>query len=234
MQTLLTDLGRRILSGDLAAGRFVGNEAFLMREHAVSRTAVREAVKTLAGKGLLETRPKTGTRVLPPERWNMLDPDVLGWLMADVPSATLMRQLHEIRCVIEPAAAAMAAERATKAELALLRKCCDRMEAAGDDVRAFTEADLEFHTTILAATRNPFVVTFAAGIRAALLAFFRATGQDPDAFESGRPRHRRLLNALERRSAKAARLASEVVLEGAREVIEKLEKSGRWPKRAAP
>jgi DNA-binding FadR family transcriptional regulator len=233
MQTVLTDLGKRILSGELAAGRFVGNEVSLMREHAVSRTAVREAVKTLAGKGLLETRPKTGTRVLPADRWNMLDADVLAWLMARAPSPALMRQLHEIRCIIEPAAAAIAAMRATKAELAQLRSCCDQMDAAGDDVRTFTEADLEFHTIILAATRNPFILTFASGIRAALLAFFRTTGQDPDAFESGRPRHRRLLNALERRNPKAARAASQVVLDGAREVIEKLEKSGRWPKGSA-
>lgn len=234
MHAVLTDLGKRILSGELAVGRFVGNEATLMREHAVSRTAVREAVKTLAGKGLLETRPKTGTRVLPTDRWNMLDADVLGWMLAGTPSIGLMRQLHEIRCIIEPAAAALAAERATPAELAILRSCCDRMDSAGDDIRAFTEADLEFHTTVLAATRNPFVLTFASGIRASLLAFFRATGQDPDAFESGRPRHRRLLNALERRNPKAAHSACQVVLDGAREVIEKLEEAGEWPKEPAP
>lgn len=233
MHAVLTDLGQRILSGELAAGSIVGNEAALMREHAASRTAIREAVKTLAGKGLLETRPKTGTRVLPADHWNMLDPDVLAWLLAAAPSTALMRQLHEIRCIIEPAAAALAAERASAAEIARLRQCCDRMDAAGADVRAFTEADLEFHTAVLTATRNPFVITFASGIRASLLAFFRATGQDPDAFESGRPRHRRLMRALERRNPKEARAASLVVLEGARQVIEKLEKSGGWPARRA-
>jgi DNA-binding FadR family transcriptional regulator len=233
MHAVLTDLGKRILSGELASGTIVGNEAALMAEHAVSRTAIREAVKTLAGKGLLETRPKTGTRVLPSERWNMLDRDVLAWLLAAAPSIELMRQLHEIRCVIEPEAAALAAERASAAELARLRKCCDRMDAAGDDVRAFTEADLEFHTAVLTATRNPFIITFASGIRASLLAFFRVTGQDPDAFESGRPRHRRLMRALERRNPKKARAASRVVLEGARQVIEHLERSGGWPEERA-
>jgi DNA-binding FadR family transcriptional regulator len=225
--SVLADIGERIIKGALPSGEAIGNESALMREHGVSRTALREAIRTLAGKGLLEARPRTGTRVLPQERWNLLDPDVLGWIFAEPFSPTLMRDLHEVRSIIEPAAAALAASRAKEDELSLMRDCCDRMDTAGDDVGAFTRADLEFHTTLLGATQNQFIRTFASGIQASLLAFFRATGQDPQAFASGRPRHRRLLEALQRRDPEAARAAALDVLNGASEIIEKLQPRSR-------
>jgi len=223
--TVRAEIGGRIIKGELATGLPIGNEAHLMREHGVSRTALREAIKTLVGKGLLEVRPRTGTRVLPPERWNFLDPDVLGWLFADPLSPALMRHLHEMRTIIEPAAAALAATRIGEVDLARLRACCDRMDAAGEDVRAFADADLEFHTILLGATENPFIRTFASGMQAFLLAFFRATGKDPDAFSIGRPRHRRLLVALERRDSQGAHAAACDILLGASEVIKHLERA---------
>jgi len=225
---VLAEIGERIVRGEPGAGEVLANEWSLMREHGVSRTAVREAVKTLAGKGLLETRPRTGTRVLPRERWNLLDPDVLEWLFAGPQSAASMRHLHEVRCIIEPAAAALAAERATREEIARLGACCAIMDAAGDDVGAFSRADLEFHTVLLRATRNPFVINFATAIEASLLAFFRTTGTDPAAFDSGRPRHRGLYIAISQRDPDAAREAALNVLAGAREVI------GRLAKRRQP
>jgi DNA-binding FadR family transcriptional regulator len=223
--TVVADLAGRILGGEWSAGDAIGNEAALMQQHGVSRTTVREAVKILAGKGLLEVRPKTGTRVLPSERWNLLDPDVLAWLFSGPLTTGLMRHLHELRTIIEPAAAALAAGRATDEELARIRACVDRMDAAGDDARAFVAADVEFHVTILEASRNPFLVNFASGIRTLLLAFFRATTEDPEAFASGRPRHRQLADALAARDPAAARAAADLVLEGAWIVISHLEKA---------
>ena len=221
----MADLAGRIIRGEWSPGDSIGNEAALMDGQGVSRTTVREAVKILASKGLLEVRPRTGTRVLPPERWNVLDPDMLDWMFAGPLTTTLMRHLHELRTIIEPAAAALAAQRATDAERARICACVDRMDEAGEDTPAFVAADVEFHTTILEASRNPFLITFASGIRALLHAFFRATARDPDAFASGRPRHRQLANAILARDPAAARAASDVVLEGAWLVISHLERA---------
>jgi GntR family transcriptional regulator, galactonate operon transcriptional repressor len=221
---LVADLGSRILRGYWNVGDVIGNEADLMHEHGVSRTTLREAIKILSGKGLLELRPRVGTKVSPHERWNFLDRDVLHWLFAGPLTTPLMRHLHEVRVIIEPGAAALAAERATDDELQRIGNCVDRMDKAGDDSLAFVAADLEFHTTILEAARNPFLTTFSGGIRTLLLAFFQATTRDPGAFESGRPRHRKLYNALAARNSKAARSAAEVVLEGAWIVISHLER----------
>ena len=147
----MADLAGRIIRGEWSPGDSIGNEAALMDGQGVSRTTVREAVKILASKGLLEVRPRTGTRVLPPERWNVLDPDMLDWMFAGPLTTALMRHLHELRTIIEPAAAALAAERATDAERARICACVDRMDEAGEDTPAFVAADVEFHTTILEA-----------------------------------------------------------------------------------
>jgi GntR family transcriptional regulator, galactonate operon transcriptional repressor len=226
-RAVLHDIGGRILRGELEVGEPIGNEAALVSAYGVSRTTIREAIRTLAGKGLIEARPRVGTRVLPRDRWSMLDPDVLAWMFTGTLSIVAMRHLHEIRCIIEPAAAALAAERATDEALERIALCCERMEAARN-VDSFSTADLEFHTAILEAAANPFVSTFASGIRTSLLAFFRATDRDPNAFRIGRPLHRRLAEALEARDPEAARTASLKVLAGAGRVIAKLEAgSGR-------
>jgi DNA-binding FadR family transcriptional regulator len=229
---LLAEIGERIVKGELPPGVTIGNETSLMQAHGVSRTALREAIRTLAGKGLVEARPRTGTRVLPRERWNLLDSDVLRWLFAEPFSPELMWDLHEVRAIIEPAAAALASVRATDSELRDLSEACDRMDRASD-MDAFTRADLDFHTTILTATHNQFVRTFASGIQASLLAFFQATSRDPNAFATGRPRHRRLLRALQARDPDGARAASVDVLHGASLVIQELQARGRKRRRRA-
>src|SRR5205809_5241457 len=107
-------IGRRILSGDLRPGDLLPAEPDL----GASRTVVREAVKVLAAKGLVESRPKTGTRVRPRDAWNLLDPDVLAWQREGASPAQFLRKLTEVRRIVEPAAAELAAERASSRELA--------------------------------------------------------------------------------------------------------------------
>src|SRR5262249_42971176 len=117
------DIGRRILGGLVKPGELLPSETELSQQLGVSRTALREAIKVLAGKGLIESRPKTGTRVRPRESWNFLDPDVLTWAFDGNAAEHYIDELYELRRVIEPAAAAFAAERASVADIA-------RMEAA--------------------------------------------------------------------------------------------------------
>src|SRR5882762_613163 len=109
-------IGRRILSGDLRPGELLPAEP----ELGASRTVVREAVKVLAAKGLVESRPKTGTRVRPPASWNLLDPDVLAWQQEGTPQPIFLRKLTEVRLIVEPAAAELAARRARAPELTTL------------------------------------------------------------------------------------------------------------------
>ena len=165
---IATKLGIAIVSGDYAPGDTLSGEVAFSEALDVSRTAYREAVQVLTAKGLVESRPKTGTKVLPRERWNLLDPDVLAWSFAGVPDKTFVRSLFELRSIIEPAAAALAAERRDAADLAKIAAALAAMARytlASEDGRL---ADREFHGAILHATRNDALIVLSAGIGAAV------------------------------------------------------------------
>src|SRR5438876_7310314 len=124
-------IGRKILHGDLPPGALLPAEP----ELGASRTVVREAVKVLAAKGLVESRPKTGTRVRPRNAWNLLDPDVLAWQHDGAVDAALLRTLTEVRRIIEPAAAELAAARADARDIVALERALQQMEAAAGPPR---------------------------------------------------------------------------------------------------
>src|SRR5215471_14211518 len=127
------DIGVRILRGELQPGQLLPNEDELGGSLGVSRTVLREAIKVLAAKRLVESRPKTGTRVRPRDDWNLLDPDVLAWQLAAGPVERFVSDLFELRQMIEPPAAAIAARRATPAEIRRIAQAYAAMEAAGND-----------------------------------------------------------------------------------------------------
>jgi len=111
-------LGEDIVSGRYAVGAALPPEPMLCETLGVSRTVIREAVKSLAAKGLLVTGPKLGTRVLPEEHWNWFDPDVVAWQSSAGLSREFLRDLQELRRLVEPAAVRLAAERATSQDIA--------------------------------------------------------------------------------------------------------------------
>jgi GntR family galactonate operon transcriptional repressor len=150
-------IGSLIVSGELVAGEMLPKEAELMVQFETSRTTIREAVKVLSAKGLLETRQKRGTLVRPREAWNLLDPDVLAWSIAGSPDPRLTHELTELRRLVEPGAAGLAAERHDAGQLALLAGALADMRAALDDPRAYYSADLAFHRALFIATNNPFI-----------------------------------------------------------------------------
>lgn len=161
-------LGADILSGDYPAGETLPTEALATETLGVSRAAYREAVQALIAKGLVESRPKAGTRVLPRDRWNLLDPDVLAWAFAREPDQRLIESLFELRGIVEPGAAALAAERRTREHL-------NRMAAGLELMRRHTlatekgrQGDREFHSALLYATGNDALITLSAGIAAAV------------------------------------------------------------------
>jgi DNA-binding FadR family transcriptional regulator len=161
-------LGRAVLAGDYAPGEALPGEIVFAESLGVSRGAYREAVQALIAKGLVESRPKLGTRVLPRNRWNMLDPDVLAWAFAGDPDMHLLRSLFELRAVVEPAAAQFAAERRDRADLKAMKDALMGMRRHTLATDAGRTADRDFHDAILKASRNDALVTLSAGITAAV------------------------------------------------------------------
>ena len=131
-----------ILNGTYPPGSLLPNEAEWGRRFRASRTAVREAIRTLNGKGLLVSRPKIGSRVEPRERWNLLDRDVMAWHRAAMDERSFLLALQEVRRILEPGVAVLAASRRTDEQLAALEAALDAMRAASDP-RDMVQADVE-------------------------------------------------------------------------------------------
>lgn len=162
---LAQSLGRSIVAGRLPVGSTLPTEATLCREHKASRTAVREALKMLGGKGLVAARPRLGASVRDRQHWSMLDADVLRW-MRDAPvDRALLLELAQLRLAIEPEAASAAAQRRDPEALARIADALHRME--GDPVEAL-EADIAFHAELLRASGNRFFASQASMVESAL------------------------------------------------------------------
>jgi DNA-binding FadR family transcriptional regulator len=194
---LLDALGKAIVTGRYDHASFP-TEADLAREHAVSRSVTREAVKMLTAKGLLTARPRKGTTIQPPASWNLFDADVLRWLLERKFSLQLLRQFTELRIAIEPAAAALAARAADPAGIAEIAAGYARMAAAeaGDDDPL--EADIAFHIAILRASANPFYVQFQDVVETALRTSIRFTNRFKGRTAS-LPQHQAVVTAIEAR-----------------------------------
>jgi len=194
---LLDALGKAIVTGRYDGAHFP-TEAELARQHSVSRSVTREAVKMLTAKGLLTARPRKGTTVQPPGQWNLFDPDVLRWLLDRKFSLELLRQFTELRIAIEPAAAALAARAADERGLGAIRAGYERMAAAeaGDDDPL--EADIAFHIALLHASANPFYQQFRDVVETALRTSIRFTNRFKGRTAS-LPQHHAVLSAIERR-----------------------------------
>jgi DNA-binding FadR family transcriptional regulator len=224
-------IGRRILCGNLQPGALLPAE----RELHASRTVVREAVKVLAAKGLVESRPKTGTRVRARDAWNLLDPDVLAWQHDGAPTAShgaQLRALAEVRRIIEPAAADLAATRADARDIAALEQALDDMEATapparGGDFEAFVQADMRFHLAILRACRNDLLEQMSRVVYSALLVSFRSTSALPGSAKASLPKHRAILDAIRAGHPRRAGAAMRRLVQSTARDVEALGKRSR-------
>lgn len=167
-QAVARDLGTAILSGKFAPGDNLGGEIETAVELGISRTAYREAIRILIAKGMVESRPKAGTHVAPRERWNLLDPDVLAWMFSGEPDEGFIRDLFELRGVIEPAAAALAASRHDNTHLEAMDRALAGMRDYGLNTAEGQKADQDFHTVILKATGNEALAVLASTVGAAV------------------------------------------------------------------
>jgi len=167
-QSLARQLGRAILSGEYKPGDSLDGEIEHSLALGVSRTAYREAIRILTAKGLLGSRPKAGTHVTPRHRWNLLDPDLLAWMFMGEPDQAFIRDLFELRGIIEPAAAALAAERRSASQLAAMQEALSDMSRLGLAAVEGQAADRQFHRLILEATGNEALISLAGSVGAAV------------------------------------------------------------------
>src|SRR5262249_29664445 len=151
---VVREIGLSIMRNDFKPGDTLSSEPELSLQFDVSRPIMREALKILSAKGLIESRPRTGTKVRPRANWNILDPEVIGWLYEVGPDRSFLDALCEVRLMFEPAAARLAAARASDDEIKTIEECYRRMEEGVNASETYIPADLAFHAAICAAAHN--------------------------------------------------------------------------------
>lgn len=212
---LVEHIGRLIVSGTLSEGETLDLNALESRFDA-SRTGLREALRVLATKGLLKARQRRGTYVLPVGEWSRLDPDVLRWRLGTADLPAVNAELDEVRSIVEPAAAALAAQRATTASIALLEAALDALASAGDDAGEVTRADLAFHRALLDATGNSLLSAMEVVLKAGLEARDHMVHESHHDFEKPAESHRPVVDAIRAGDPAAAHAAMAGLLEIAR------------------
>ncbi|WP_363800287.1 FadR/GntR family transcriptional regulator [Lysobacter firmicutimachus] len=203
---VVQELGRKIVGGELKPGEILPREEVLAERMVISRTALRESLKVLNSKGLIETRQKTGSRVREKRYWNQLDADVLAWRCESMPTDDFVEKLSEMREIIEPAAAAAAAKHRDRKQLARIKSAYAAMDAARD-LDAWTQADLEFHQGVLEATNNELMVSLFSVIETALGAYFALSASKVADFKYSLPQHLAVLEAIRLQRPTVAREA---------------------------
>lgn len=219
---IVHEMGRRILRGQWQSGHPLPNEGSLMAELKVSRTVLREAIKVLVSKGLIEVRTKTGMRVRPRESWNLFDPDILAWEYEVGRRATFLENLTQLRLAIEPFAAELAAQVATKRERDRIRRAYERLEATVRSPTDFIAADMEFHGAIVAATHNDLLKQLVNSISRLLLHSREVTIQLPGSSERSLPQHKAVAEAICNGDSHASRSAMTELVNAAGEDIRRV------------
>jgi len=210
-----------ITGGTYPPGTTLPIEPAICAELGVSRTVVREAVKTLVAKGLLTTGPRVGTRVQPKSSWNLYDPDVIDWRFAAGVDDALLRDVIDLRLTFEPAGCEFAARRATSEDLARIEAAYVEMVAAVDGQGRYFVADIDFHTSILAAAHNQFFAALSPLITAILKVSIRLSVRNRNSAAASLPLHRAVADAIAARDPEGGRLSMRRLILGAREDIDR-------------
>ncbi len=206
-----------ILKGKYEAGDILPFQLDSSEALNISRTPYREALKILAAKGFVESRPKRGTLICERARWNLLDPEVMAWMFETTPSAEFIDGLFELRLINEPAAAELAAQRRSDEEVARLKQALDIMSDETLATETGRLADLEFHKVLLLATRNEVLISLNSSIAAAIAWSTRLKSSDPKDSRDSWPDHTRVFEAIAGQKPREARWAMESLIRFARE-----------------
>ncbi|CAI1046370.1 FadR/GntR family transcriptional regulator [Serratia quinivorans] len=208
---LAEKLGQQILAGDYQAGSILPGEMELGEQFGVSRTAVREAVKMLAAKGMLLPRPRIGTRVMPQSQWNFLDQDLLTWWMTKENFDQVMQHFLILRTSLEPQACSLAAANASHQQTTRLAELMAEMRALHIqfDREHWIQVDTQFHQLIYEASGNPFLTSFANLFSSVYQSYFRAiTGNEVIKLQH----HQAIVDAILAGDSAAALTACQVLL----------------------
>ncbi len=220
-------LGAAIVAGRYAVGGSIPPEPLLCEELGVSRTVVRESVKSLVAKGLIHTGPKVGTRVLPSDQWNWFDADVTRWQVQAGLTPEFVRDLQDLRRVVEPAAVKFAAARATAQDIELLEAAFAGMTHAVVNGGDYVSSDLKFHQGLLQASHNRMLIQMGKALSALLRTSFELSTARKDGPASSLGQHRAILDAVIARNAQGAEKAILVLIDGAHRDIEHILASRR-------
>jgi DNA-binding FadR family transcriptional regulator len=231
-RSVAQDIGARILNGEFAPGTLLPNEAEWCKSFGVSRTAVREAIKMLMGKGLIISRPRIGSRVLPRAQWNLLDRDVLGWYVAAAKQSHFLAHMQQVREILEPETAALAAANHTPEQMLAIEEAYAAM-AAAKTLAAWNDADVKFHFAILQAAGNELLVPLGLVIESALGSMFTYTARQKGDVGRTLPGHERILVAIRARRPNAARQAVRKLLGDTSRIVGQVIQAGSRKVRAA-
>jgi DNA-binding FadR family transcriptional regulator len=212
-------LGRAIVTGQFSRQAPFPVEAELCTRHGVSRTIVREAVKMLTAKGLLTSRRRAGTVVEPEGNWNLLDPDILRWMLEREFSIDLLIDFTEVRMAIEPRAAGLAAHSATGPQRRAILAAIERMRAAEQGADDPLEADIAFHQAVLVASNNRFMRQFRDLTEAALRFSIRRTNEYAGVARGSTADHARVGDAIIRGEPERAHALMGELLQGALDLL---------------
>lgn len=229
---VLRTLGLGIVNGEFPEGSLLPGDAELLKRLGVSRTVLREALKTLSAKGMVFAKAKTGTRVTERRSWNLFDSDVLYWHLETGVNSRFLFHLSEMRLVFEPEAAALAAGRRTEAQVAELSRWVEVMGASRSSPADFVEGDLKLHLAIADASGNPLMRSIGALIEVALAMTFAISSPIPNSARHADSvaKHRAVVDAIARNDPEAARAAMRTVI---RDGLDRATAAGRLARQPA-
>jgi DNA-binding FadR family transcriptional regulator len=229
--SIVNDLGVAIVTGKYSETNSFPVEAELCKQYKASRSVLREAVKMLTAKGLLKARPRQGTWVQSEEHWNLLDPDVLRWMLERKFSLKLMIEFTQVRMSVEPGAAALAARTAGPAQRVAIKDAIDRMLAADRGEDDPLESDIAFHVSVLMASGNPFYAQLREMIETALRFSIRRTNAYKGVKLASVLDHKRVADAIIAQDSAGAERAMRSLIEEALELMISEEKKRARAKR---
>lgn len=221
LPNIMRRIAADILTGRIAVGTSLPPESEMAATLGVSRSVVREALKVLAAKGFLQSKPRVGTVIRDSEHWNLLDQEVMEWHGPTLFDRKLLDAMLETRTAFEPFVAQLAASRASLRELADLESALVGMSEAGDDTEAFSRADIEFHRALYGAAHNPFLQRIGNLVDAALKYSIETTAESTTQQRAEAvSRHRAVIEALRVRDGNAAEAATREIIKQAATDIE--------------
>lgn len=214
---VVNEIGLSIVKGEYPVGSTLPGDVDLTSNYGVSRTVIREAMKTLSAKGLIFARTRVGTKVTVKERWNFLDHDVLRWHFESGVDKIFIRHLCEMRLSFEPYAAQLASEHATQADIEQLFALADAIGDLDKSKEERAAKDVEFHIAVLNASKNPIMYSVGSVIEAALVGMFSLSTPDKKSVETSSLAHRAIVQAISDGNRESARQTMETVINAGQE-----------------